>query len=196
MLEQKRGIVGFLPAQLEERGWAKGGVCGNGNALLLGQLEESLLDEVWVVLDLEDGWTDLGISEKVEDQSALEVRNSDALGKLLVDQRLHCLPSLLDRRVAELVILLTVESPSRRVADLGVNVFQGDWEMDVEEIEVLNTPISELLAGNWLDLLLVVEAVPQLGDDEKILALHQAFLDSTGNTLASLDLVSVIYKSA
>lgn len=102
----------------------------------------------------------------------------------------------MDGCVAELVILLSVESPSWGVADLGVNVFEGDWEVDVEEIEVLNTPVSELLAGNWLDLLLVVEAVPKLGDNEEILALDQTLLDGTGNTLTGLNLVSVIYKSA
>lgn len=93
-----------------------------------------------------------------------------------------------------MVILLSVVGPPWWVADLRVDVFQGDWEVDVEEIEVVNTPVSELLADNWLDLLLVVEAVPQLRDDEKVLALYQALLDGTGNTLASLNLVSVIYK--
>lgn len=194
VLEQKRGIGGLLPAKLEEGRWAEGGVGGNGNALLLGQLDEGLLNKVWVVLDLENGRADLGISEKIQDQSALEVGNTDALCKLVVDQRLHSRPCLLDGRVAELVILLSVVGPSWWVADLRVDVFQGDWEVDVEEIEVVNAPVSELLAGNWLDLLLVVEAVPQLRDDEKVLALYQALLDGTGNTLASLNFVSVIYE--
>lgn len=85
VLEQERGIGGLLPAELEEGRWAKGGVGGDGKALLLGQLDEGLLDEVWVVLDLENSRADLGVSEKVEDESTLEVGDSDALCELQVN---------------------------------------------------------------------------------------------------------------
>jgi hypothetical protein len=37
-----------------------------------------------------------------------------------------------------------------------------------------------------------VEAVPQLGDEEEILALDQTILDGTGDTLADLDLVTIV----
>jgi hypothetical protein len=37
-----------------------------------------------------------------------------------------------------------------------------------------------------------VEAVPELGHNEELFTLHNAFLNGTGNTLASLDLVAVI----
>jgi hypothetical protein len=37
-----------------------------------------------------------------------------------------------------------------------------------------------------------VERVPQLGDDEEILALDDALLDGAGNALTALDLIAVI----
>jgi hypothetical protein len=37
-----------------------------------------------------------------------------------------------------------------------------------------------------------VEGVPELGDDEQVLALHDALVNRTLDTLASLDLVAVV----
>jgi hypothetical protein len=37
-----------------------------------------------------------------------------------------------------------------------------------------------------------VEGVPELGNDEQVLALHDALIDRTLDTLASLDLVAVV----
>lgn len=66
--------------------------------------------------------------------------------------------------------------------------------MDVVEIKVIDLEISELLAGNWLDAVLLGECTPKLRDDEKILTLYKAFLDGTGETLTSFLLVSVIWR--
>lgn len=64
--------------------------------------------------------------------------------------------------------------------------------MDNVEIEVVDTPISELLLEDGLDLLGFVERVPELADDEEVLALDDALLDGTGYTLSGLDLVAII----
>lgn len=53
-----------------------------------------------------------------------------------------------------------VDEPAGRVAHFGSNVFDGDGEVDEVEIEVVNAPVRELLAGNGLDLLGIVERVP------------------------------------
>jgi hypothetical protein len=60
------------------------------------------------------------------------------------------------------------------------------------QVEVVNTPVGELLAADRSHTIAVVEAVPQLGDDEELLALDNSLLDSAGNTLASFDLVTVV----
>lgn len=70
VLEEDRGVLGLLPVELNEGLWAEGRVCGNGNTLGLSQLDESGLDEVWVVLDLESGWADLGVSEEIQNEGA------------------------------------------------------------------------------------------------------------------------------
>jgi hypothetical protein len=64
--------------------------------------------------------------------------------------------------------------------------------MDQVEIEILETPVGELLLDDGLNTLAIVESVPQLGDDEEILTLDEAILDGTGNTLTALLLVAVV----
>jgi len=53
-------------------------------------------------------------------------------------------------------------------------------------------PVLELLLADGLDTLLLVERVPELGDNEEVFTLYNALLDGTGNTLSGLLLVSVI----
>ena len=45
----------------------------------------------------------------------------------------------------------------------------------------------------YLDLITVVERVPELGNEEQILSLYETLLDSTGNTLTSFLLVAVVW---
>jgi len=61
-----------------------------------------------------------------------------------------------------------------------------------EEVKVVETPVLQLLLADRLDTLLVVERVPELGDNEELLTLDKTILDGTGNTLTSLDFVAVI----
>jgi hypothetical protein len=89
---------------------------------------------------------------------------------------------------------LAVDVPAGRVADLGVDPFEGDGEVDDVEVEVVDAQVGELLAGNGLDAVTVVEGVPELGDEEKLLALDQTVLNGAGNTLANLDLVAVVWE--
>ena len=44
VLEKHWGVGGLLPSELDEGSWAEGGVGGDGDALLLGQANESWLD--------------------------------------------------------------------------------------------------------------------------------------------------------
>lgn len=61
------------------------------------------------------------------------------------------------------------------------------------QIEVVDVPVGELLAADGLDFVAVVEAVPELGDDEEVLTLDETILDGAGNTLTALDLVAVVF---
>jgi hypothetical protein len=93
---------------------------------------------------------------------------------------------MLDLRLAIIV-------PTRRVTRLGGHVFERDGEVDEVEVEVVDAPVRELLLGDGLDLLGVVERVPQLGDEEEVFALYDAFFNGASDTLARLDFVAVIW---
>lgn len=62
------------------------------------------------------------------------------------------------------------------------------------EIEVVDAPVFELLFADRLNTVMVVEGVPELGDEEEIFALDDALFDSTSNTLARLDFVTVVCR--
>lgn len=82
--------------------------------------------------------------------------------------------------------------PAGRVADLGVNPGEGNGEVDDIEVEVVDTKVGKLLAGDRLNLVAVVEGVPELRDEEELLTLDETVLDGAGDTLANLDLVAVV----
>jgi len=64
--------------------------------------------------------------------------------------------------------------------------------VDNVKVEVVNAPVSELLLANGSNAVLVVERVPQLGDNEEVLALDKTLVDCALDTLAGLDLVAVV----
>lgn len=63
------------------------------------------------------------------------------------------------------------------------------------EVEIVNPPILQLLLADRPDPLAVVERVPELTDQEEVLALDEAILDCSGYTLASLLLVAVVCET-
>lgn len=132
------------------------------------------------------------IAQQVKEQLRTEVANPDTAGKLLVDERLHRRPSLLDSGIAELD-LAVLGVPAWRVPDRGVDVFQRDGEVHNVKIEVVDTPVSELLAADRLDAVTVVEAVPELRDNEELLALYEAFFYGACNALPGFDFVAVVW---
>ena len=57
-------------------------------------------------------------------------------------------------------------NPTGRVRIGGVNVFESNGEVDVEEVKVLETPPFELFPRNGFDTILLMESIPQLRGDE------------------------------
>ena len=151
VLEQYRCILRLLPLQLNERLWSERTVRRDSDTLLLSQLEESRLDEVRVVFDLQGCGADLCVAEEIEDEGALEVGDSNGLCETLLGDGFHGCPGLLDAGVGELVIFLAVEGPAGWVADGRVDVFQSDGEVHDVEVEVVDAPVGELLAADWLE---------------------------------------------
>jgi hypothetical protein len=89
-------------------------------------------------------------------------------------------------------LALTIDEPAGWVALLRVDILQGDGEVDNVEVEVVNTPVGQLLAADGLDLFTLVEGLPELADDEEVFSLYEAFLDGASYTLTALDFVAVI----
>ena len=160
--------------------------------MLAGQLEEVGLDVVWVVLNLERGRLDLGVGEHVEKQGSAVVAHTNALSQALVLELLKCLPCALQAGIAVLDLTLAIVVPTRWVAHLGVDVLEGDGEVDEVQVEVVDAPVSKLLAADGLDLLAVVECLPELADNEEVFALYKSLLDGPGDTLTALDFVAVV----
>lgn len=192
VLHEGRGGLGVIHVELDEAGGAEGGVGGHDDALVLGQLDELDLLQVGVQLDLEGGGADLGVLEGVVEGLGLVVGDADAAGEALLDEAFHGAPGLLVGGLGPPDLLVAVVVPAGGVADAGVDVLEGDGEVDEEEVEIVDLPVGELPAGDRLDPVDVVEGLPQLGDDEELLALHQAVLDGAGNALAALLLIAVV----
>ena len=122
---------------------------------------------------------------------AVEVADPDRFCQTLVYQLLHGLPRLLNGGVARDDVLAVV-GKAGGIALGGIDVFEGDGEMHDVEIEVVDAPVFELLFADGLDAVVVVEGIPELGDEEEVFAFDDAFFDGAGDTLAGFYLVAVI----
>ena len=63
-------------------------------------------------------------------------------------------------------LALAIDVPPRWIPDLGGDVFKSDWEVDVVQVKILDSPVPKLLLDNGLDLLWVMERIPQLANEE------------------------------
>lgn len=144
-------------------------------------------------LDLQGGGPDAGVTEGVVEGLGLIVGDADGPDEAGVDEALHGGPGLLVGDVGDADVALAVVEPAGRVADAGVDVLEADGEVDEEEVEVVDLPVGELAAADGLDLVLCVEGLPELGDDEEVLALDDALLDGAGDAVAALRFVAVVF---
>lgn len=61
--------------------------------------------------------------------------------------------------------------------------------------KVVQSEVLQLLSAYRLNTLLLMESIPQLGDNEKIISFDEAVFDCSGNTLASFYFISIILKA-
>lgn len=136
MLEERRILLSLLVLQLDITLRAKRRVGGNGDAMVLAQLDQPRLQQVRVVFDLQGLRGDAGVAQEVEHALAVVVGDADALDQLGVDELLKALPGLLQGGLAEDALALLVDEFGG-VFDRGVVVLQGDGEVDQVEVEVV-----------------------------------------------------------
>ena len=116
-----------------------------------------------MVLDLEDGGLDASVFEEVLDEGGVEVGDTDVLNEARVDELLHGFPGLTDGDVLQCAVgALAVVVPLRGVADSGVNVLQGDGEVDEVKVEVVALEVLKGALESGADVLLSVVGVPEL----------------------------------
>jgi hypothetical protein len=78
---------------------------------------------------------------------------------------------------------------------LGRNVLESNREMNEIKIDVSQAPSLILSLGHLQRMLSLVIVVPELGGDEDIFTLHEAFLDGAVNALASFLFILVVVRS-
>ena len=193
MLKQQRRILRMLKVQLKETQRPKRRISSNSKTLTLRVIHQPSLRQVRVVLDLQGRRPNTRIPQQIHQQLRAEVAHANAAGELLVDQRLHRRPRLVDGRVGQLDLTVGC-CPAGRVAHAGVQVLQCDWEVHDVQVEVVDAPVGELLAADWLDFVAFVEAVPEFGDDEEFFTLDEAIFDGAGYALSAFDFVAVVWS--
>lgn len=146
VLEERRNAL--IDAELNVGHGSKGGVRGDSNALALAPLHEVLLHIIRVQLDLENGGQNARVSLKIHHQRPRVVGDSDRLGQTCVYELFHCGVGLVQRNIDRLERLVIGRHPARRPADLRVDPFQRDWEMDVEELQNDGSAISACPLAN------------------------------------------------
>jgi len=60
------------------------------------------------------------------------------------------------------------------------------------EVEVVYAPVCELFLADWCHLVVVVEGIPEFGDEEEVAAFYEAVFDGAGNALAAFRFVAVV----
>lgn len=169
---------------------AQGRVCGGQDVVLLAELDELLVGEEGVNFDLVNGGLDLGEGHQLFEAIDGPVGDTNSTSLAASQNLLHSAPCGL--RVLSEVLLDDVLAIG---ADLGlvvVALLGGNGPVDEEEINVVEAEVLEGVLDGPLDLLGLVEVVPDLCADEDVLALHiLVLLEEVSHSLANLAFVEV-----
>ncbi len=157
--------------------------------------DEVGLLQVRVNLDLEDGGLNPGVAHDISDPLAVEVRQADVLHKPRIVQGLHGLPGLLDRDVDQLhlrVGRVGVVEPLGRVPLLEGDELQRDRKVDQVIVEVIEAEVGQRPLAGSLDMLGLVEGVPQLARHPEVLAFDDPSINGPLDALSNLFLVAIV----
>ena len=91
--------------------------------------------------------------------------------------------------------IFAIVGEAGRVALRWVDVFEGNWEVDDVEVEVVNAPIFQLLFTDRLNSVVVVEGIPEFGDKEEVGAFDYAFFDCASDALTGFLFVAIVWNN-
>ncbi len=145
------------------------------------------------MFDLQRRRTDFCVAQKVKNERALEIADPNTLGQALLHQLFHSRPRLLDRGIA-LNDVFAVVSEAGWVAVGRIDVFERDGEVHDVQVEVVDAPVLQLLFADGRYAVVVVEGVPEFGNEEEVAALDETVFYGAGDALAGFDFVAVVWN--
>lgn len=169
---------------------AEGRVGGGHDLVVEAVLDQLVVGQEGVDLDLVDGGLDVAPGEEVLEVGDGPVGDTDGLGLALLVQLLHGAPGrllVLGELLLDHVLALLVQLGHVLVVLLG-----GDGPVDEEEVDVVKAELLEGVVERPLDLLRLVQVVPDLSAHEEVGALDVAvLLEEVADGLTDLVLVLV-----
>src|SRR5208283_4578870 len=102
------------------------------DAIFLAVVEQVPFREIWMRLDLNQGWLDACAFKHLSYLCQIDVREADSLAPTFVDQALHCLPRTGQRR--RLVVNHVAFLVSRVLLIAGS---ESEWSMDAIHIDIV-----------------------------------------------------------
>ena len=165
-------------------------VGGGQDVILQAELNELLVGEEGVDFDLVDVGLDLGDLQELLEALDGPVGDTDGVGLARLVELLHCAPCGLG--VLGEVLLDNVLSVAANLGHVLVVLLGGNGPVDKEEVNVVHLQLLERAVERPLDLLGLVQVVPDLCADEEILAGDAGVgLEEVADGVANLILVLV-----
>ena len=99
--------------------------------------------------------------------------------------------SLVNDHLVTIFAEALVISPFHWVALLDWDVLDCAGEVNQEEINVIETKVSQRLLAGLSNVLRAVESIPKFSSDEEVFSLHNTLINSSLDTLTSFDFVKI-----
>lgn len=144
------------------------------------------------MLNLQRHGYDPCVSQQVQYQGALEVGYANGFGKAFVDKLFHCFPGFGNACFSGRDFLAAFIFPAGGIPSLWIDVLQRDGEVHDVQVPVVEACVFELLFAYRLDSLLVMEGVPEFGDEEEVFSLYKTVPDGAADTLSCFLFISVV----
>jgi hypothetical protein len=91
------------------------------------------------------------------------------LCEALLNRSFHISPRLLQRNFGVTHFVDTIVCPTRRITHVRVDIFESNGEVDINQVEVLQSPIFEGVFDGWNDVF-AMECTPYLCDNKEFFA--------------------------